>query len=100
MRFYPVPIEMEEEKTFGGILTIRQVVYIFATIIITVTAFLILKLLGVHIIANVMICTLLLMSGIALTFVTFGELRLDQYILFRARYYTRTKSFYLRGDAE
>lgn len=100
MKFYPVPIEMEEEKTFGGMLTIRQVVYIFSATIVAVSAFFVFRLMGIHIIAVVLLCAPAVMCGAALAFVTLDDLRLDQYIYHRVHFYMSPRSYYLRGDAE
>lgn len=100
MRFYPVPIEVEEEKTFGGYLTIRQVVYIVATVILMVSCFFVLLALGVNIVLIVLLCACLMMAGAAFAFYNVDEMSFDRQIFYLVRYYTRTRSFPLRGDAE
>ncbi|WP_031516615.1 PrgI family mobile element protein [Desulfofalx alkaliphila] len=99
MRMFSIPMELEgEERTFGGVATIRQVVYVVATLIVTVSVHFLLKLLAVSMVINIFICTPLLMLGMCLAFIKIHEIKLDKYILLLVRYHLRSRAFILKGD--
>ncbi|MTI80056.1 MAG: PrgI family protein [Firmicutes bacterium] len=99
MRLFSIPIELEEEeRTFGGVLTLRQVIYIIAALIISVTTFILLEAFGVHIVLNLFFCIPILILGVALAFIKINEVRLDKYLYFLVRYYLRPRLFVLKGD--
>jgi hypothetical protein len=92
MRLFPVPYSItEEEKLFGGYLSLRQFVYLAVSLVAT---------------AIMIFCGLLPLSlrlffgllfagaGASLAFIKISNAGLDRYLMFAALYYTRQKKYY------
>jgi glucan phosphoethanolaminetransferase (alkaline phosphatase superfamily) len=93
MRLFPVPHSItEEEKLFGGYLSLRQVVYlafflVTATIIIFSVDLLPLSL-------RLFLGFLLTGAGASLAFIKISNTGLDRYLMFAALYYAHQKKYY------
>lgn len=97
MRLFPVLLDLnEEEKIFGGIFSVRQVVYLLAGVIFTVLALLLPKALPLA--ARAAIGSPFAVAGAALSFVETRGVKLDKYIMLWIQYRLRRRLFFLRGD--
>lgn len=87
---FPVPIQSdEEEKLFGGILTVRQMAYLVSGG--SLAAFL--AALPWPAWARVPLSLALAAAALALAFLRVGGVRLDRYLLFLFAYLRRQREF-------
>ena len=99
MRLFSIPIQIQwEEKTFGGVLTIKQFVYLIATITLSVSAFFLLRFVGLPLLVCIIIAVPMLVFGLTLAFIKIQDISLDKFLLHLVRYKKRTRIFVLRGD--
>jgi hypothetical protein len=93
MRLFPVPYSItEEEKIFGGYLSLRQVVYLAVSFVSA--AFLIFCIGFLALPLRLFLGMLLIGSGSSLAFIKILHIGLDRYLAFAVHYYTRQKRFY------
>jgi len=96
MRSFPVPMDLtEEERTLGGILSLRQAVYLLVGIVITI---LVLLARPVPLPARLAVSVLPLAAGTGLAFFQPYSMRTDLFLLYGVRYLIRPKRLILRGD--
>lgn len=87
---FPVPIQSdEEEKLFGGILTVRQMIYLVAggSLAAFAAAF------PLPAWVRVMLALAVIAGATALAFVKTDGVRLDRYLLLYAAYRRRQREF-------
>jgi hypothetical protein len=91
MRLFPVPYSItEEEKLFGGYLSLRQVVYL--AVFIIAAAMMIFC--GLFPLALRLFLSLLLAgAGASLAFIKISNTGLDRYLVFAARYCVYQKQY-------
>ena len=88
MRYFPVPMDLtQEEKIIGGVLSIRQVVYlliggIFSAVFALVPIFILLK---------IPLVLFFLIAAPCLAFVSVKEIHLDLYLLKWFMFWRRTR---------
>lgn len=91
MRLFPVPYSItEEEKIFGGYLSLRQVIYLAVSVILSVllffSAFLPLSL-------RLFLGLMLVSAGASLAFIKVANIGLDRYLKFAVLYFVHQKRF-------
>ncbi|MTI84403.1 MAG: PrgI family protein [Firmicutes bacterium] len=95
MRFYPVILDtLDEEKIFGGIISVRQVVYLLVAAILGIICFFI----PIHIMLRIPLSLMFASIGLALAFGKISETNTDKLLYFAFKYYLRKKKYVLRGD--
>lgn len=95
MRYYPVLLDtLNEEKIFGGVVSVRQVVYLLVAGILAVLSFF----LPIHIILRIPLSLLFASAGLILAFFKVSETNIDTMLYYAARYLIRQKKYVLRGD--
>ena len=97
MRAFRVPVQItDEEKLFGGILSLRQFLYIFVGFALGGLAF---TLSFMPVLVRLFLFLIVFVTGIGIAMIPIKDMRADQYIY----YYTRWKKspmkiFYIRSE--
>lgn len=95
MRYFPVILDtLEEEKIFGGVISVRQAVYLLLAVILGVLFFF----LPVHMIIRIPLCMIFFTCGLFLAFGRISDINVDKLIYHAACYLARNKKYVLRGD--
>lgn len=88
---FPVPIQSdEEEKLFGGVLTIRQMIYVIAGG--SLAAFM--AVFPLPVFFKVTFALVIIIGAVSLAFVKIEGVRLDRYLLFYMTYGKRQREFF------
>lgn len=99
MRMFPVPMDLtEEEKTVGGFLSIRQVVYLLGAVASAALFYVVFSTLGAPLWLRVPAAVLLVIAGIYLAFGRPSDVPADRYLVMWVQYRRREKEFCWRGD--
>lgn len=97
MRLFPVPYSItEEEKLFGGYLSLRQVVYLAISLVAATIMIFSVGLLPLSL--RLFFGLLLTGSGASFAFIKISNIRLDRYLVFAILYCIRQKKFYFMQD--
>lgn len=90
MDSFPVPVQSdEEEKLFGGLLTIRQMVYLLLAAISVFASSISPMPMWLKVICDLIVAVF----GISLAFVRADNVTLDRYIVLTIAYYSRQRQF-------
>lgn len=93
MRIFPVPYAItEEEKIFGGYLSLRQVVYLALAAVAAMLLLFCARLLPLPL--RLFLSFLLFLAGASLAFIRIASTGLDRYLLFAILYCRRQNRFY------
>ncbi len=93
MRLFQVPYSItEEEKIFGGYLSLRQVVYLAISLVAAAILIFSVGLLALPL--RLFFGLLLIGAGASLAFIRILHIGLDRYLVFAVLYCTRQKRFY------
>lgn len=97
MRYFPVPMEMrEEQKLVGGIMTVRQLIYLLLGLILGALTIGLPKILPL--VLRIFLGMIVIGTGVSFAFMKADGTTLDIFLLRMARYFTRQKRFILKGD--
>jgi glucan phosphoethanolaminetransferase (alkaline phosphatase superfamily) len=99
MRQFPIPYSItEEERIFGGYLSLRQVAHLAFSMVTAVLLLFTAKLLPLSL--RLFFGLLVIGAGVSLSFIKIGDTGLDRYLLFAVQYLIRQKRFclYQRGN--
>ena len=95
MRYFPVILDtLDEEKIFGGVISIRQAVYLLFAVITGILTFF----LPVHLLFKIPLSVLLVACGLCLAFGRIKDTNADKIIYYAARYLVKNKKYILRGE--
>lgn len=99
MRLFPVPMDLtEEEKTVGGVLSVKQVVYLLSGGFLTVLACIILFALHMPFWISAALSFPFFIFSLYVTFGRPADVPADVYLYLWYLYRRREKKFCLRGD--
>lgn len=100
MRLFPVPMDLtEEEKTVGGVLSIKQVVYLLSGGFLSVLALIILFALRVPFWLGALLSAPLFIFSLYVAFGRPADTPADLYLYLWYLYRKREKNYFLRGDS-
>lgn len=95
MRAFPVPVQItEEEKLFGGMLSLRQLLYIIAGVCLGGLSFLIIFM---PVVIRLFIFLIMSCLGPLIAFIPIYHMRADQFIFRYIKWKCSSNSLYLRG---
>lgn len=99
MRMFPIPMDLiEEEKTIGGVISIRQAVYILGAAVWAVLFYIISRSVGAYFWLCLMLAAVKFVLGVYLAFGKIEGMSADRYICSWLMYRLRNKIFHLGGD--
>lgn len=97
MRVFPIPFDLcEEEKTFGGVVSLRQVSYL---LVAGIPAVIIALYPGLFLLIKLILVPALLLFSLALAFFKVKEERFDLYLILYLKYRRRKKQYILEGGS-
>lgn len=96
MRAFPVPVQItEEERVIGGMLTLRQLLYITLGVVLGGLVFLLTFL---PVIIRLFIFVMIVLASTVLAFIKIHDLRADQYLYLYVKWKKSPRAIYLKGE--
>jgi hypothetical protein len=89
---------VEEEKTIGGVISIRQAVYMLGAVVWAVLFYFVLRVIGIYPWLCLMLALIMSFLGVLLAFGKITDMPVDRYICSWILYRLRDKFFYFGGD--